>query len=314
MGDSTPILLLSMPQMADPNFARTVVLLCDYTEDGAFGLVVNRQMSEPAWQLIKTDPPVRVDPDLHLWIGGPVEPQRTWVLMSDPQGPDDEQREICPGVVLSVSHDLTLQLLQALGRSWLLAIMSIGFGTLLALPLAAGRVYGPAGIRHICVAVIEIVRGTPDLMVLFWIYFSYPALTGEALSSWSAATIALSIIAGVYLAEVIRGGLYSISRSQREAGVSTGLTEFQTFSYVILPQAVHNMIPAFIAQLISSFKTTSLAYIIGVIEFFRAIVLMNNALFAPYALYITLGCGYFVCCYAMSWVVRRLDPNYSIIE
>ena len=64
MAGSAPILLLSMPQMADPNFARTVVLLCDYTDEGAFGLVVNRQMEEPAWTLIKTEPPVRVDPDL----------------------------------------------------------------------------------------------------------------------------------------------------------------------------------------------------------------------------------------------------------
>ena len=112
-GGAAPILLLSMPQMADPNFARTVVLLCDYTEEGAFGLVVNRQMSEPAWKLVKTEPPVRVDPDLRLWIGGPVDPQRTWVLMAEAQGPDDEQREICPGVLLSVSHELTLQLLQA---------------------------------------------------------------------------------------------------------------------------------------------------------------------------------------------------------
>jgi putative transcriptional regulator len=109
---SAPIFLVSMPQMADPNFARTVVLLCDYTEEGAFGLVVNRQMSEPAWQLVQTDPPVRVDPDLRFWMGGPVDPQRTWVLMSDAQGPDEEQREICPGVLLSVSHALTLQLLQ----------------------------------------------------------------------------------------------------------------------------------------------------------------------------------------------------------
>jgi putative transcriptional regulator len=109
---SAPILLVSMPQMADPNFARTVVLLCDYTEKGAFGLVVNRQMTEPAWKLVQTDPPVRVDPELRLWIGGPVDPQRTWILMSDSQGPDDEQREICPGVVLSVSHELTLQVLQ----------------------------------------------------------------------------------------------------------------------------------------------------------------------------------------------------------
>src|SRR4029434_2839335 len=112
MAGAAPILLLSMPQMADPNFARTVVLLCDYTDEGAFGLVVNRQMEEPAWTLIKTVPPVRVDPDLRLWIGGPVDPQRTWVLMSEAQGPDEEQREICPGVLLSVSHELTLQLLQ----------------------------------------------------------------------------------------------------------------------------------------------------------------------------------------------------------
>ena len=113
MAGAAPILLLSMPQMADPNFARTVVLLCDYTDEGAFGLVVNRQMEEPAWTLIKTDPPVRVDPDLRLWVGGPVDLQRTWVLMSEAQGPDDEQREICPGVLLSVSKELTLQLLQA---------------------------------------------------------------------------------------------------------------------------------------------------------------------------------------------------------
>src|SRR5688572_12715729 len=110
---SAPILLLSMPQMSDPNFARTVVLLCDYTDEGAFGLVVNRQMTEPAWKLVKTEPPVRVDPELRLWIGGPVDPQRTWVLMADAQGPDEEQREICPGVQLSVSHELTLQLLQS---------------------------------------------------------------------------------------------------------------------------------------------------------------------------------------------------------
>jgi putative transcriptional regulator len=109
---SAPILLVSMPQMADPNFARTVILLCEYTDAGAFGLVVNRQMSEAARDVVKTAPPVRINPDVRLWMGGPVDPQRTWVLMSEAQGPDEEQREICPGVLLSVSHELTLQLLQ----------------------------------------------------------------------------------------------------------------------------------------------------------------------------------------------------------
>lgn len=110
---TAPLLLVSMPQMADPNFAKTVVLLCDYTDQGAFGLVVNRQLPEPASQLIKTKPPVRVNPELRLWMGGPVELQRAWVLMSEAQGPDDEQREICPGVLLSASQELTLHLLQA---------------------------------------------------------------------------------------------------------------------------------------------------------------------------------------------------------
>jgi putative transcriptional regulator len=110
---AAPLLLLSMPQTADPNFAKSVVLLCEYTNEGAFGLVVNRQMSEPAWTLVRTEPPIKVDPNLRLWIGGPVDPQRTWVLMSEAQGPDEEQREICPGVLPSVSHELTLQLLQA---------------------------------------------------------------------------------------------------------------------------------------------------------------------------------------------------------
>ena len=112
-GGTAPLLLVSMPQMGDPNFAKTVVLLCDYTDQGAFGLVVNRQLPEPASQLIKTKPPIRVNPDLRLWMGGPVELQRAWVLMSEAQGPDDEQREICPGVLLSGSQELTLHLLQA---------------------------------------------------------------------------------------------------------------------------------------------------------------------------------------------------------
>ena len=110
---SAPLLLLSMPQMNDPNFARAVVLLCEYTEQGAFGLVVNRQMEEPAWTMVKTEPPVDVDKALRLWIGGPVDTERTWVLMHDAQGPDDDQREVAPGVILSASRELTLQVLQS---------------------------------------------------------------------------------------------------------------------------------------------------------------------------------------------------------
>jgi putative transcriptional regulator len=118
-----------MPQMSDPNFARSVVLLCEYTDKGAFGLVVNRQMDDPAWTLVKTEPPIKVDPELRLWIGGPVDPQRTWILMSESHGQEDEEAEICPGVVLSTSHQLTLQLLQSPPSSrWRVVVGYAGWG------------------------------------------------------------------------------------------------------------------------------------------------------------------------------------------
>jgi len=76
-------LLLSMPQLQDPNFARTVVLLCDYSPEGAFGLVLNRPTDMPATEMVRLDPPVENGNTMPLWIGGPVEPQRGWILLGD---------------------------------------------------------------------------------------------------------------------------------------------------------------------------------------------------------------------------------------
>lgn len=104
-------LLLSMPQMQDPNFARTVVLLCEYTPDGAFGLVLNRPTDMPATAMVRLDPPVIGGNELPLWIGGPVEPQRGWILLADE--PDAEFKSIRDGLYLSTSQDLLRGLLEA---------------------------------------------------------------------------------------------------------------------------------------------------------------------------------------------------------
>jgi putative transcriptional regulator len=97
-----PTLLVSMPQLQDPNFARTVVLLCDFVPDGAFGLVLNRPTDMPASGMVKLEPPVVNGNELPLWIGGPVEPERGWILLAEP--PDDaDYRTICEGVYLSTS-------------------------------------------------------------------------------------------------------------------------------------------------------------------------------------------------------------------
>lgn len=100
-----PVLLVSMPQLADPNFSRSVVLLAEYGPQGAFGLVLNRQMAEPANEVVRAEPPIPIRPDVHLFVGGPVEPTRAWVLLADP-GLDGEALEVTDGVYLSASPEL----------------------------------------------------------------------------------------------------------------------------------------------------------------------------------------------------------------
>src|SRR5215471_17490731 len=97
-----PALLLSMPQLIDPNFAKSVVLLCEHAPEGAFGLVVNRPSDISAASAVRLEPPVPQPNDLPLLIGGPVEPQRGWILTAQP--PDGiEHRGLGAGLYLSAS-------------------------------------------------------------------------------------------------------------------------------------------------------------------------------------------------------------------
>jgi len=101
-----------MPQMIDPNFSKTVVLLAEYGAHGAFGLVLNRKMDEPAISLVTADEPLDIHPKMHLYTGGPVEPTRAWILTAR-QELDPESLEIMPGVYLSASPKLVRRTLES---------------------------------------------------------------------------------------------------------------------------------------------------------------------------------------------------------
>jgi putative transcriptional regulator len=106
-----PAFLLSMPQMLDPNFSRTVVLLCKHSEkEGAFGLVVNRPLVTTGRVTVNLDPPVSTDRELQVWVGGPVEPQRSWILVG--QERDDTSVRIAENVYLSTDPELLRRLLE----------------------------------------------------------------------------------------------------------------------------------------------------------------------------------------------------------
>jgi putative transcriptional regulator len=105
-----PALLLSMPQLLDPNFARSVVLLCEHAAEGAFGLVVNRPAELSAAAAVRMEPPIEHPNELPLLLGGPVEPERGWILTaSEPEGV--EARALGAGLYLSASPLLLRQVL-----------------------------------------------------------------------------------------------------------------------------------------------------------------------------------------------------------
>ncbi len=107
-----PTLLVSMPQMSDPNFHQTVILLCEHGQEGAFGLVLNRRTEMPAATVVGVSPPVSSRSDLELWIGGPVSPERGWILLGD-EPSDAESVRICDGIFLSTSQTLLRRLLES---------------------------------------------------------------------------------------------------------------------------------------------------------------------------------------------------------
>jgi putative transcriptional regulator len=109
-----PALLLSMPQLRDPNFTHSVVLLCKHSEEGAFGLVVNRPLVTSGTVMVHLEPPVTTEREIEIWIGGPVEPHRSWMLVG---GPDDAVEaqgavQIADGIHLSTSPALLRRLLE----------------------------------------------------------------------------------------------------------------------------------------------------------------------------------------------------------
>ena len=204
-------------------------------------------------------------------------------------------------------------LMAGLAETWRLAVLSFSLGLAIGIVLAVARTSRFRIVRSAAGLYVEILRNVPQLMVIFWIYFLLPTFTGKSLDAYVAAVIALTGCVSAYLAEVVRAGLRSVPGGQMEAAATTGLTYLQAMRFVILPQALRNMIPSLVNQFVSAFKTTSLVYIIGVIEFFRAATIVNERDFKSEEIFAFVGCVYFINCFCMStaakWLERRLHSN-----
>lgn len=187
-------------------------------------------------------------------------------------------------------------------------VLSFIFGIVLGL-LSVART---RWVRYPAESFIQLVRGMPLLMVIFWLYFLLPAALGRPVAESWTVIAALTVFTSAYMSQIVRAGIAAIPAGQREAAMSTGLTERQAMLYVILPQALRNMIPSFVNQFVSLIKDTSLAFIVGVSELTHIATQVNNrTLVHPAEIFLFVAAVYFVICYALTAYSRYLERRLA---
>jgi polar amino acid transport system permease protein len=202
--------------------------------------------------------------------------------------------------------------LGGLALTVLLGLAALLLAVPLGLILALARLSRPALLRWPVTFLVYVVRGTPLLMVIFWAYFFLPAVTGAKTGQLTTMLAALVLFNGAYLAEVMRAGIQGIARGQAEAARSLGLSYIQTLRWIILPQALRNMLPSLVNQFVTTLKETSLGYIIGLQEVaFIASQINSQVVIHPLAVYGILALTFFILCFGLSRLAYALEKRLA---
>src|SRR5687768_13164318 len=194
-----------------------------------------------------------------------------------------------------------------IGGTLRLAIPAILLGFVLGIFIGLARLSSTAWIRVPATVYVEFFRGVPLVMVIFWIWFIIPQLLRLPIPEYGVALTAFVIFEAAYFGEIVRAGVQSVPRGQVEAATALGLTSTKTMTWVVLPQALRNMVPSLVTQMIVLFKDTSLASIIGYVDLTKAAQIVNNREIKPFELYLFIALVYWLCTYSMSVMARRLE-------
>ena len=198
-----------------------------------------------------------------------------------------------------------------IGGTLRLAIPAIVLGFILGIFVGLARLAEARAIRVPATAYVEFFRGVPLVMVIFWIWFIIPQLLRLPIPEYGVALTAFVIFEAAYFGEIVRAGVQSVARGQVEAARAVGLSGAQSMLYVVLPQALRNMVPSLVTQMIVLFKDTSLASIIGYVDLTKAAQIVNNREIRPFQLYLFIAVVYWIIAYSMSRVARRFERSPS---
>ncbi len=208
--------------------------------------------------------------------------------------------------MIQLNSNHLLYLVTAAQWTVLLSLIAFAGGALVGLPIALMRVSKVAALRLVASAYIQLIQGTPLLIVLFLSYFGL-GIMGYKLAPLVAAGVALTLYAAAFLGEIWRGCIEAVPRTQWEASDCLGLNRFQQYAYVVLPQAMRIAIPPTVGFMVQIVKNTSLASVIGFVELARAGQIVNNSTFEPFVIFVVVGAIYFVLCYPLSLAARALE-------
>lgn len=217
-------------------------------------------------------------------------------------------------------RDIFSTILQGLGMTLYVTAVSFVFALVFGLVLGLGRVSSNAIFRNLAITYIEFIRGVPMLVLIFTISFAVVPLVARSfglpnnmISLSTRAIIALVLIYGAYIAEIFRAGIESIGRGQMEAARSLGMSHVQAMRYVILPQAIRNVLPALGNDLIALLKDSSLVSVLGVREMTQVARLSVSTSFRYEETYFILTLFYLTLTLVLSLLLqllqRRMRPK-----
>ena len=186
----------------------------------------------------------------------------------------------------------------------------IVIGTLLALMRLSGKKW----LVMAAAFYVNTLRSVPLVMVILWFFLLIPLLIGRSLGAELSAIITFTVFEAAYYSEIMRAGIQSVSKGQVNAGYAVGMTYKQCMQLIVLPQAFRNMLPVLLTQTIILFQDTSLVYAIGAYDLLKGFEVSGKNFNRPVEAYLLAAVVYFVICFSLSMLVRRLQAKIAIIR
>jgi polar amino acid transport system permease protein len=187
-----------------------------------------------------------------------------------------------------------------------LSVIALIGGGIVGFVIALARISPLKSVRIASGIYVQLIQGTPLLVILFLGYFGLAAI-GLKVSSLTAAGASLTLYVAAYLGEIWRGCIQSVPKPQWEAAEGLALSRTQRMMKVILPQAVRIATPPTVGFMVQIIKNTSLASVVGFVELMRSGQIVNNSLFEPFIIYAIIAIVYFAMCYPLSLFSQKLE-------